>query len=76
MPFADAIKGQKALERLTGRGYTVVDIPPLLHQQPDPMRAAHWFAMQTAPCATRSRRIKALEDPSLPPLRSQGEGTP
>jgi hypothetical protein len=37
VPFADAFKGQKALECLSGRGYVVVDIPPMVDQT-DPMR--------------------------------------
>jgi hypothetical protein len=35
--YADAYKGQKAVECLSGRGYLVVDISRLV-DQPDPMR--------------------------------------
>jgi hypothetical protein len=35
--YSDAYRGQKALECLTARGYTVADIPPMV-DRPDPMR--------------------------------------
>ena len=35
--YADAYKGQKAVECLSGRGYVVVDIPPMVDRA-DPMR--------------------------------------
>ena len=35
--YADGYKRDRALECLTTRGYTVVDIPPMV-DRPDPMR--------------------------------------